>query len=49
MLLQHTDLIVCLVLGDTAKALELFMASIVEETVKETRSRGAKKMSPYHV
>lgn len=33
----------------TAKALELFMASIVEETVKETRSRGAKKMTPYHV
>lgn len=32
-----------------AKALELFMASIVEETVKETRSRGAKKMTPYHV
>ncbi|PWZ00963.1 histone-fold-containing protein [Testicularia cyperi] len=32
-----------------SKALELFMASIVEETVKETRSRGAKKMSVYHV
>ncbi|ETS61205.1 hypothetical protein PaG_05166 [Moesziomyces aphidis] len=32
-----------------SKALELFMASIVEETVKETRSRGAKKMTPYHV
>ncbi|CDU24465.1 related to BUR6-subunit of a heterodimeric NC2 transcription regulator complex with Ncb2p [Sporisorium scitamineum] len=32
-----------------SKALELFMASIVQETVKETRSRGAKKMTPYHV
>ncbi|KAJ1034091.1 hypothetical protein NDA18_000961 [Ustilago nuda] len=32
-----------------SKALELFMASIVEETVKETRSCGAKKMTPYHV
>ncbi|PWN51600.1 histone-fold-containing protein [Violaceomyces palustris] len=32
-----------------SKALELFMASIVEETVKETRKRGARKMSPYHV
>ncbi|EPQ27488.1 uncharacterized protein PFL1_05026 [Pseudozyma flocculosa PF-1] len=32
-----------------SKALELFMASIVEETAKEAKSRGAKKMSVYHV
>lgn len=44
-----TAVYICIVLGIAAKALELFMASIVEETVKETRSRGAKKMTPYHV
>lgn len=48
-LVKSTDMRCSVLDCETAKALELFMASIVEETVKETRSRGAKKMTPYHV
>jgi hypothetical protein len=36
--------------GDTvAKALELFMANIVEAAVKEARETGGKKLTAYHL
>lgn len=33
----------------TAKALELFMQDLLDQSVKETRERGAKKLSSYHL
>lgn len=32
-----------------AKSLELFMQQLIDETVKETRNRGAKKITAYHL
>ncbi|KAI8804299.1 histone-fold-containing protein [Cladochytrium replicatum] len=32
-----------------SKALELFMQSLIDETCKETRTKGAKKLSPQHL
>lgn len=35
--------------ADAAKSLECFLQLLIDETAKETRERGSRKMVPYHL